>query len=340
MQAPAAISRHRRELERYLRNLVSKDQPPLLYRMIRYHLGWEDVDGQPANNTGKGLRPALCLLACEAAGGDWRRALPAAAAVELVHNFSLVHDDIQDRDRERHHHPTVWSIWGEAQAINAGDAMLALARLAILRLRDDIPSDDVIEAACILDERTLEMVEGQTLDMGFEDALDVGVGDYVEMIEKKTGALFDCSLQLGALVACGDRRFAEAIGRVGRRLGVAFQIRDDMLGIWGTENRTGKEPTADIRRRKKTLPPIYALSHAEGPALDELRRIYRQPEVTADDVSQVLEILDATGAQTYCSRLAEERCDVALKELEGLQLGSDAAQELKRTAAFLLERDF
>src|SRR3989441_5346125 len=141
--------------------------------MIRYHLGWEDAEGRPQDVGGKGLRPTLCLLACEAAGGDWHRALPVAAAVELVHNFSLIHDDIQDRDSERHHRPTVWSIWGEAQAINAGDALLLLARLFILRLPDGGVSDSVaLEAARMLDEGTLEMVEGQTLDLTFERSPD------------------------------------------------------------------------------------------------------------------------------------------------------------------------
>jgi geranylgeranyl diphosphate synthase type I len=309
--------------------------------MIRYHLGWEDVDGHPADHVGKELRPALCLLACEAVGGDWRRALPAAAAVELVHNFSLVHDDIQDRDVERHHRATVWSVWGDAQAINAGDALLPLARLAILRLREEgVPSDDVLDAARVLDERTLEMVEGQTMDLGFEMRLDVGVEEYIDMIERKTGALFDCSLRLGALSAGCQRDLAEAMGRCGRLMGTAFQIRDDMLGIWGAESRTGKEPAADIRRRKKSLPAVYALAQAEGSALDELSRIYSKGDLTSDDVSLVLSTFNAIDAQGYCARLARERKDAALKELDQLPLNSDAAQELRQTAAFLLERDF
>jgi geranylgeranyl diphosphate synthase type I len=340
-QAPAVISRYRRELHKYLRDLISNHQPPDLYRMIRYHLGWEDADGHPAEHMGKELRPALCLLACEAVGGDWRRALPAAAAVELVHNFSLVHDDIQDRDIERHHRSTVWSVWGDAQAINAGDALLALARLSILRLRDEgVPADDVLDAARVLDERTLEMVEGQTMDLSFEERLDVGVEIYIDMIERKTGALFDCSLRLGALAAGCHQDLAEAMGRCGRLMGTAFQIRDDMLGIWGAESRTGKEPATDIRRRKKSLPAVYALTQAEGPTLDELRRVYTKVELTSDDVSLVLRTLDAIGAQGYCARLALATKQAALKELDELPLNSDAAQELRQTATFLLERDF
>jgi geranylgeranyl diphosphate synthase type I len=137
---PAAFIRYREALDAKLRSLLTSGLPPgghpeELHRMLRYHLGWEDAEGHPiGSGGGKALRPTLCLLACEAAGGDWRKALPAAAALELVHNFSLVHDDIQDRDRERRHRATVWSVWGEAQAINAGDALLALGSLAILDL--------------------------------------------------------------------------------------------------------------------------------------------------------------------------------------------------------------
>ncbi len=144
--------------------------------MLRYHLGWEDAEGRPLRSEGgKALRPTLCLLACEAAGGDWRAALPAAAALELAHNFSLVHDDIPDRDPERRHRPAVWSVWGEAQAINAGDALLALSHLAVLKLvPKGVPAERALQAARVLDECTLEIVEGQALDISFEERLDVG----------------------------------------------------------------------------------------------------------------------------------------------------------------------
>ena len=146
------------EIESFLRSVLQRPMPQPLQRMLCYHMGWEEADGRPSSHSGKALRPNLCLLACEAAGGNARRAIPAAAAVELVHNFSLIHDDIQDRDRERRHRPTVWSIWGEAQAINAGDALLTLARLAMARPAEDgAPPEIMIKAARLLDERTLEM---------------------------------------------------------------------------------------------------------------------------------------------------------------------------------------
>ena len=341
MQAPAALARYRRGLDSYLQAHVSRQDPDALYRMVRYHLGWEEEDGTPADHGGKGLRSSLCLLACEAAGGDWRRALPAAAALELVHNFSLVHDDIQDRDRKRRDRPTVWSIWGEAQAINAGDALLSLARLAILRLEETgVSAETVVQAARILDQRTLEMVEGQVMDLSFEERLQVDREAYLLMIAKKTGALFDCALSLGALAGGGAAPVVAAMGRCGRELGIAFQVRDDMLGVWGAENRTGKQPAADIRRRKKSLPVIFAFSQARGAVLDELRSIYAKPELDELDVSRVLLYLDEVGAQDYCARLAADRREAALAELDAIEVNSEHIAELRQTAAFLLDRDF
>ncbi len=315
--------------------------PQLLYQMVKYHLGWEDAEGRPDNAGGKGLRSSLCLLTCEAAGGELQQALPAAAAVELVHNFSLVHDDIQDRDAERHHRPTVWKLWGEAQAINAGDALLALARLAALRLADEgVTLPTVCAAARVLDERTIEMVEGQTLDISLEERLDVGLPAYIEMIEKKTGALFDCAFTLGGLVAGAEDHLVQRLGKIGRTLGTAFQIRDDILGVWGDESRTGKPLGADIRRRKKSLPIVYALNEARSSAGDELRALYSKPGLDDEDVKRVLRVLEGAGAREYCTTLAAKKKNAALRELGQLELKPHPAAELREAAEFLLEREF
>lgn len=341
MQVPAPLARYRRDVDAFLKSFLQRDFLPQLTRMTRYHMGWEDAQGQPADNAGKGLRPSLLLLACEAVGGDWRRAVPAAAALELVHNFSLIHDDIQDRDTERHHRPTVWSIWGEAQAINAGDALLALARLALLRLHDEgLPPQTTLQAARMLDERTLEVVEGQVMDLAFERASDVGLDDYMAMIGKKTGALFDGSLAVGALVGGGHPHAVQTFGRAGRLLGMAFQVRDDMLGIWGAETRTGKRPAADIRRRKKSLPIVYALNSGDHAAADCIGRAYAADDPGEEDVSMVLRSLDAINAQGFCAAQAEKHKTEALELMAGLPLDEVRAAEFRETAEFLLERDF
>lgn len=335
------LTRHKRALDDFLQAHLEARHPPVLDRMIRYHLGWQEADGSPAQAGGKGLRPSLCLLACQAAGGDPARALPAAAAIELVHNFSLVHDDIQDRDEKRHHRPTVWTIWGDAQAINAGDALLALARLAVLQsVGHGVPAETTIAAAHLLDERTLEMVEGQVMDLEFEGGVDVGLSAYLQMIERKTGALFDCSLHMGGLIAGASVDAIERLGSCGRLLGLTFQIRDDMLGIWGAEDRTGKDIAADVRRRKKSLPIVFALSHSDKTVREDVSNVYEQANVSEEGISTVLAALERAGAQQYCAELASEKKNEALHELEAAGLTGPAAAELRQAAEFLLERDY
>lgn len=336
MQPPAALTRYRRALDAHLRGLVDRPEPSDLYRMLRYHLGWEDAAGRPAESTGKRLRPALCVLACEAAGGEAERAIPFASAVELVHNFSLVHDDVQDGDRLRHGRDTVWAVWGESQAINAGDALLALAHLSLT----EVAPDFFATVSHLLNERTLEMVEGQVMDIAFEGQVDVSLDDYLAMISRKTGALFDAALALGAVAAGASGEKVAALGRCGRQLGLAFQVRDDMLGIWGDVDRTGKPVAADIHRHKKSLPIVFALERAEADDLERLQSVFGASEPSAGDVSFVVGLLDSLGAQAYCQDEADRHRTAALSELAAAQLDERAAGEIREIADFLLERDF
>jgi geranylgeranyl diphosphate synthase type I len=339
---PSIFDRYHADLDSLLRDVLSEGHPALLYRMMRYHLGWEDAEGNPTHTTGgKALRPSLCLWACEALGGDRRKGLAAAAALELTHNFSLVHDDIQDADRERRHRPTVWAMWGEGQAINAGDSLLTLARLALLRLADAGLEPAVVVLACrILDEACLAMIEGQCLDLEFEQRAEVSVDEYIEMVKKKSGALFGAALELGALSAGADRTLSERFGRAGRLLGAAFQIRDDLLGVWGRRDMTGKPEAADIRRHKKTLPLLYAQSAASAVHREALAAVYRLETLSDGDVRQVTDILERAGAYDYCQGMAQSRLDEALAELATAPITPAAYRELRELADFLLERDF
>jgi geranylgeranyl diphosphate synthase type I len=342
VEPPSILARYHTDLDAFLRDTLAEGRPPLLYRMMRYHLGWEDSQGHPTEATGgKALRPSLCLWACEALGGDRRRGLPAAAALELTHNFSLVHDDIQDADRERRHRPTVWAVWGEGQAINAGDSLLTLARLALLRLADAGLEPAVVVRACrILDEACLAMLEGQCLDLEFEQRAEVSVEEYIEMIGKKSGALFGAALHLGALSAGADEGLGERFGLAGRILGIAFQVRDDLLGVWGRRDVTGKPEAADIRRRKKTLPLIYAQGTAPSEDRQTLAGIYRHQTLSDDDVQQVVGILERAAAYDYCQNMARSRLDEALAELSSTAITPAAYCELREVADFLLEREF
>lgn len=341
VQLPAILSRYRPELEAELRSILTAADPELLYRMMHYHMGWIDVEGRPGVSLGKALRPTMCFMACEAVGGDWRQALPAAAALEIVHNFSLIHDDIQDGDRERHHRPTVWAIWGQPQAINAGDAMLAIGHLTLLRLREHGVEDGRVLLACqALGQSILEMVQGQCMDLSFEDSLEISVEAYREMISKKTGALYECSLHLGALIGTSRQEAVEGLRRFGRLLGLTFQVRDDVLGIWGDVAVTGKPSGNDIKRKKKSLPVVYTLAKAQGSQRQELLRIYGQEVVSDEDAQQVLSIMHDLGAYDFCRGIAEEHGVQALAALEGLDLVPAIHEAFREVAAFFLGRQF
>ena len=207
------------------------------YGMLRYHLGWVDEQLRKVNaDTGKRIRARLCLLACEAVGGDPGQALPAAVAVELVHNFSLIHDDIQDRSEYRRHRRTVWAVWGEPQAINAGDDMFVLAQLALVDGELDNPRVTV-HAVRALNQACRMLCEGQYLDLDFERRPTITLQDYYGMIERKTAALLGASCQLGALYGGAGPSVVAALSSFGKQLGIAFQIRDDYLGIWGIRRK-------------------------------------------------------------------------------------------------------
>ena len=224
-----------------------------LYDMMAYHLGWVDEQAKPVQaDSGKRLRPLLCLLCCEAAGGDWQQAVPAAAGLELIHNFSLIHDDIEDNSPTRRGRPTVWALWGLPHGINAGDSMLMLARLALGRLSSrGVDPGIALQAMDILDRTCLRLCEGQYLDMAGEGHLDMSEEDYLEMTGGKTAALLAASTQMGALIAgAGDA--VESYRQFGWNLGLAFQMVDDLLGIWGDPAVTGKSAADDVRSRKMT----------------------------------------------------------------------------------------
>jgi len=304
-------------IEAEMRILLSNEPSELrgLYGMMRYHLGWETPQGEPDDAPkGKRIRPLLTLMTCQAAGGDPARALPAAAAVELLHNFSLIHDDIEDQSDTRRHRPTLWSWAGEAQAINAGDAMFVIAHLALLRLRDlGLSPALTLDAMQVFDDTCLRLTQGQYLDMSFETRNDVTLDEYLLMISGKTAALLSASALLGAIIA--DSSHQEAYRTFGYELGISFQIEDDILGIWGKEALTGKSTTGDIITRKKTLPVLYALAQP-GEAGEKLRALYqREAPLTEDEVPEILALLDALNARTYAESRGKAHAQAALAAL-------------------------
>jgi geranylgeranyl diphosphate synthase type I len=303
--------------------------------MMRYHMGWVNADGSPYEGPrGKRVRPLLLMLCAEAAGGDPMRALPAAAAIELIHNFSLIHDDIQDESDTRRGRPTVWKIWGRAQAINAGDAMYTMAYLAMHRLAETgTPPMRTLRAWQRLAETCLALTYGQHMDIGFEARHEVSVGEYLTMIGAKTAALIEASAELGALVAGADAETQQHYADFGRNIGLAFQVRDDILGIWGSEKATGKATGADILSRKKSLPVIYALSRSQA-----LRELYALPELTADHVVHATALIDETEAHTYAENQERRAHSAALTALMCADPTPGPAEALNELASMLLRR--
>jgi geranylgeranyl diphosphate synthase type I len=338
---PDAFRRYGAELETELVSAIGGD-PLHFYTIMRYHMGWVDEQGSPREaSRGKHLRPTLCLLVCEMVGGDWHQALPGAAAVEIVHNFTLVHDDVQDKSSHRRHRPTVWNLWGIPQAINVGDGMWAAAQLEVLRLQEKgVAPDKVIIASRLLADACLKLCEGQYLDVSFESRPDIDIDDYLRMIDGKTAQLFSCSLALGAIVGTEDEQLISQLGVFGRELGLAFQIQDDLLGIWGDEEATGKSAHTDVKEKKMTLPIICALKEADGEKKQRLTGLYQseRTELTAAQVAEVVEILDAVGARVRTEEFKRQYHAQALEELDRMELSSQSSAELRAMATYVLSQ--
>lgn len=338
---PAFFARYQEPIDAALRAELNGLTLPL-YETHSYYMGWTGTDGSgPANSGGKRLRPTLALLAADAAGGRPERAMPVAVSLEYVHNFSLIHDDLEDQDRIRHHRPTVWAVWGEATAIISGNAMLKIADRAMERLSEHgISPEVVLEAQHSLTANYLRMMEGQYLDIQFESLSSVTVEQYLDMIERKTGALIETAVFLGSLVGRPggpDREFSEGLRSVGYELGRIFQIRDDMLGVWGGQE-TGKPVGADIQRKKKALPAVHALNMATGAAKERIEQIFAREELTGKDVEDALQVMDDLQTQEYCQSLADKRWHRARSVIQSLELAGDTAADLEELGEFLLVR--
>jgi geranylgeranyl diphosphate synthase type I len=305
-------------------------------RMSGYHMGWLDESGRCARTqpAGKLVRPALCLWACEACGGNADEAMPAATALEWLHNFTLIHDDIQDNDVERHGRPTLWTIWGSAQGINAGDALHALAFRALSTAHVD--PHRCVRAVHALSRATLEVVEGQCLDLSMEGSVRVPLRGYVRMVRAKTGALLGASLEIGAIMAGAPDRTIRRFRRAGYTLGLAFQMRDDWLGTWGDSAVTGKSSAGDVHRRKASLPTIVAYA-----ALPESRRgaLAEAFAVKSDEATlRIRELLEAAGGAELTRAMPQRFAEKAMFEMRGCGIAQNALQDFEELAQYVANR--
>jgi geranylgeranyl diphosphate synthase type I len=262
------------------------------------------------------MRPLLAVLSCLAAGGRAEDAAPIATAIELLHNFTLVHDDIQDRSPNRRHRATVWRIWGDAQAINAGDGIFSAAHLAVLQTPHDmLPAESLFSLVAEFNRMTIAIVRGQVLDLGFEGRGDVTPDDYLGMISGKTAAIVRYAAWAGSIVGGATPDVSNRYARMGLALGIGFQIQDDLLGIWGSNEETGKEIADDIRRRKQSLPILLLRSQANAEDAKLLNRLYATDEIDESGIARVLQLLDAYEIQRQVVAKVDEAHDEASQVL-------------------------
>ncbi|MFI1162749.1 family 2 encapsulin nanocompartment cargo protein polyprenyl transferase [Streptomyces sp. NPDC020801] len=334
--ASGILERARAAVEPELRSAIDS-LPDSMRRIARYHFGWEHADGTPAaGNAGKAVRPALVLVAAAALGGRGARAAAsrAAAAVELVHNFTLLHDDVMDRDTTRRHRPTAWTVFGDTDAILAGDALQALA----LRLLAEDPHPASRAAVARLAACVVELCAGQQADTALERRApgEVTLAEVLAMAEAKTGALLGCACAVGALYAGAAEEEVEAMDAFGRQAGLAFQLIDDVIGTWGDPGRTGKPAGADLAARKKSLPVVAALTSGT-PAATELAELYARPHQEGEEEQAALAV-ERAGGRDWAQTQAADRMARALHDLSRAIPDPTGADGLLALAEFVTRR--
>jgi geranylgeranyl diphosphate synthase type I len=338
MDAPAELGVARDLVDAPLRVIVGT-LAPAVQQVAAYHFGWVDADGKSRHaNSGKAVRPALAVVSAQAAGADAVVGVPGALAVELVHNFSLLHDDVMDGDEERRHRPTAWTVFGSSAAILAGDALLSLAFEALV----DVPGGRSADAQRALAAATQQLIVGQVEDLDFERRLDVDVDECLEMANGKTAALMACAAAIGGHLAGAPPGVVRALDTYGRELGLAFQLIDDLLGIWGAPQTTGKPVGADLRARKKSLPVVAAMTSGTS-AGDQLRRIYESGGLSADSDDQIVTraaaLVEEAGGRAWARDEAARRLQLACDALNSVDLEPVPREGLIAIARYVTARD-
>ncbi len=334
-----------------------------------YHLGLTDPDGRPRGDGeagGKALRPALALLSARAADAPAERGVPAAVAVELVHNFSLLHDDIMDGDTERRHRPTAWTVYGTGAAILAGDALLVLAQDILL---EEAAPQGRWAARC-LSAAVQRLIAGQGADLAFERRDDVTLAECLAMAGDKTAALMACACSIGAIYLGAPPGLAMGLAKFGAHAGLAFQLTDDLLGIWGAPEVTGKPVRSDLRARKKSLPVVAALTGAIQPGATqpwspgtsstgtngtrsgagtrgateqglELAALLGRPEpLTEDDLVLAAKLVEEAGGRKWAETEADAQLAAAGTCLAETDMPDDVRAELLAIAEFITARQW
>ncbi len=314
--------------------LAVADLGPGVRDVAGYHFGWLDADGRPSDaGGGKALRPALALLSAQAAGAPAGTGISGAVAVELVHNFSLLHDDLMDGDSQRRHRATAWTVFGAADAILAGDALMTAAQQVLLDAR--LPG--ALDAARRLAVTTQRLITGQKQDLAFESRTDVRLTECLDMAAGKTGALLGCSAAIGAELAGAPGTLVDGLAAYGEHVGLAFQLVDDLLGIWGDPQTTGKPVLSDLRSRKKSLPVVAALESGGRTAL-RLAQLLAEDALSETELAEAAELVEAGGGRDWAAAEADRQLAAAMARVDALTLPAEPAEELRRLAEFTVRR--
>ncbi|MDE2860531.1 MAG: polyprenyl synthetase family protein [Chloroflexota bacterium] len=340
MSQHTSFDRHVESIETELKSAVMGRGDLALYRMMAQHMGWVDELGEPVE-TRPDLRvhPTLCVMVCEALGGEPAQALPAAAAVELVLRSSQVHGDIQNGVPERNGRPTVWWTWGPAQSINAGDGMHALARLSLLRLADEgLTPERAFRAVSTLDAAALRYCEGQFLDLTYQDRVDITEEAYFEALESRWAALLGCAAELGAQMASAGEGAEQAMALYGRKLGAASHVRDDVMRLWGSAFELMPQ-AGDLLNKRKSLPIVYALRNATGAERRTLGDVYFKRVMEPEDLDRILEVLERLGAREFAQEKADALCREAIEALNDAGVSAQGLEELASYARYLSAGD-
>ena len=305
-----------------------------LYDLLRYHMGWTDQQGTPQDSPPRlHFQSMLTMVCCQALSGDYSDSLPAAAGIEFVHNYTLVHGDVQSNRAVSEDRPSVWWVWGPAQAINVGDGLHALGRNTIMRLAQrGISPERVLPAVTSLDKACLALCEGQYMDLEFQEKLMVTSADYHDMIGRKTGALTGCATELGAIAAGAGDNVRATYQKMGQGLGMAWQISLDIADLWG--RRDDGMTSSNILNKKKSLPLIYALENSPLADKRALGNVYMKRVLQPEDVTQVIGILDQAGARQFAESRARELAEEALS---GTGLAAEGLGPLRDLTNWALE---
>ncbi|MET8509081.1 polyprenyl synthetase family protein [Streptomyces sp. NPDC004787] len=336
----ALLERGRALTTPVMRAAVDRLAPPM-DTVAAYHFGWIDALGRPTEgDSGKAVRPALALISAEAMGAAPEVGIPGAVAVELVHNFSLLHDDLMDGDEQRRHRDTVWKVYGPAQAILVGDALSALANELLLELG----TVEAGRATRRLTTANRKLIDGQAQDISYEHRERVTVEECLEMEGNKTGALLACAASIGAVLAGADDRTADKLEEYGYHLGLAFQAVDDLLGIWGDPDSTGKQTWSDLRQRKKSLPVVAALA-AGGPASERLGELLAADAKSTDfdsfseaEFAARAALIEEAGGRDWTSQEARRQHEIAVRALHEVDLPARVRDQLTALADFVVVR--